>query len=384
MSQLKKPDLDRLRICLLEPFYGGSHKRWADELKRFSRHEIDILGLPGRHWKWRMHGGAVTLAEQFNKQSKSYDLILASDMLDLSVFKAMTGHATAHTPTALYFHENQLTYPWSPRDKDTKKGRDNHYAFINYSSALVADKLLFNSDYHKQSFLGELPSFLNQYPDFENKETLNTIAKKSETLKLCMDLQAFDAHEERPSEKEETPLILWNHRWEYDKNPMSFFRVLNILRKRRLGFRVALLGQHFETEPAYFAKAKEQLGSRIVQYGHLDNFSDYAKWLWRADIAPVTSIQDFFGGSVVESIYCGAIPLLPNRLAYPEHIVKGQKSQFLYENEQGLVDKLSEIIESSSWQANQMDKSIVRSYDWRCGIATYDAAFESITRTRVP
>ena len=31
----------------------------------------------------------------------------------------------------------------------------------------------------------------------------------------------------------------------------------------------------------------------------------------------LTSIQDFFGGSIVEAIYCGCIPLLPESIGLP-------------------------------------------------------------------
>ncbi|MCH6257788.1 DUF3524 domain-containing protein [Puniceicoccaceae bacterium K14] len=376
--------MNSLRICLVEPFYGGSHKRWADELKRFSSHSIDILALPGRHWKWRMHGGAITLAQEFKDRGKSYDIILASDMLDLSLFVSLIGESIAGAATAIYFHENQLTYPWSPRDKDTQKGRDNHYAFINYSSALAADKVFFNSNYHKNSFLNELPKFLAQYPDFENKSTIQSIREKCETLHLCMDLKAFDLHKPIEAIENDAPTILWNHRWEYDKNPMGFFRVINILRKRRLPFRLALLGEHFQVEPPYFAKAKQQLSDKIIQYGHVSSFEEYASWLWRSDIALVTSVQDFFGGSVVESIYCNALPLLPNRLAYPEHITITNQKDCFYEQEKDLVEKLVEIIETKSWKSASIDKSVIDSYDWTHGIHKYDSAFEELASTKAP
>ncbi|MCK4549847.1 MAG: DUF3524 domain-containing protein, partial [Candidatus Krumholzibacteria bacterium] len=67
-----------MNILIVEPFLTGSHKSWAEEYARHSSHEVDILGLEGRHWKWRMHGGAVTLAKYFLENDLDPDLILAT------------------------------------------------------------------------------------------------------------------------------------------------------------------------------------------------------------------------------------------------------------------------------------------------------------------
>lgn len=368
-----------MRICLIEPFYTGSHKRWADELASRSRHEIDILSLPGRHWKWRMHGAAITLAREFSSKNQRYDLILASDMLDLTVFLSLLRREISQTPVALYFHENQLLYPWSPSDADTKKGRDLHYGFINYTSALAADKLFFNSDYHRTAFLAAIPEFLTRYPDFENKETVPQLEAKSQTLWLGMDLKAFDAHHcPNRGTQSERPLIVWNHRWEYDKNPIGFFRILYQLIECGIDFDLALLGESFDEAPPYFVEARERLGSRIVHYGIAEQFSDYATWLWKADIALVTSNQDFFGGSVVEAIYCGCHSILPNRLAYPNHINISQNQSNFYKSESDAVDLLEQWIESKAWKKPSTLNETVNRYDWSNLIASYDTEFKSL------
>src|SRR5690242_21930973 len=113
-----------MRISLIEPYFTGSHAAWAREYASHSRHRVELLTLPGRNWKWRMHGGAVTLASRFLAAPHSPDLILATDMLDLTSFLALTREKSARCPCALYFHENQLTYPWSPTDADPAKKRD--------------------------------------------------------------------------------------------------------------------------------------------------------------------------------------------------------------------------------------------------------------------
>ncbi len=54
-----------MKILILSPYHGGSHQAWAEGYQQHGRHPTTLLTLPARFWKWRMHGGAVTLARQF-------------------------------------------------------------------------------------------------------------------------------------------------------------------------------------------------------------------------------------------------------------------------------------------------------------------------------
>lgn len=365
-------------LALIEPFYGGSHKRWADELKAHSYHKIDLFTLPGRHWKWRMHGAAVTLADKLLSQNNDYDLILATDMLDLAVFIGLIRHRYPNTPVALYFHENQLCYPWSPRDKDKKTKKDLHYAFINYTSALVADRVYFNSRYHLETYLSAVPKFLDRYPDHRNKSSIDSIKSKSQVLPLALDLSAFDPHRPKVSPARDVPLLLWNHRWEYDKNPKGFCKLLYTLAEKDLDFEVALLGERFEEEPEYFSKVRQKIGSRIIAYGRVDSFSEYARLLWEASILPITSVQDFFGGSVVEAIYCGCHPILPNRLAYPNHVDPKKYPGNYYTSTEEAVSKTEKLIHSQAWRAPHASAEDMVRYNWANSTKTYDREFDSL------
>ncbi|MDA3941475.1 MAG: DUF3524 domain-containing protein, partial [Spirochaetia bacterium] len=51
-----------LKILFLESFYSGSHKAFADGLIKNSKHNIEILTMPARFWKWRMKGAALYFA----------------------------------------------------------------------------------------------------------------------------------------------------------------------------------------------------------------------------------------------------------------------------------------------------------------------------------
>lgn len=327
-------------ILLLEPFFVGSHKAWAEGLQKHSTHNIQILSLPGRHWKWRMHGAAISLARKFLEGAFLPDLILATDMLDLSTFLSLTRERTANIPTAIYFHENQLSYPWSPTDADVDKGREKHYGFINYTSALSADKVFFNSEYHRISFLEALETLLRRMPDHKEVENVERIRAKSEVLHLALELDEVLKRTARSG----PPLILWNHRWEYDKGPEEFFELMFSLKAEGLEFELAVLGASYKKVPAIFERAKKELADRIIASGFVER-AEYKAILNRADVLPVTSIQDFFGGSVVEAIHHGAHPLLPNRLAYPEHIPAERRSEFLYKDGEELYTKLKALLQ---------------------------------------
>jgi len=354
-----------MKIALVEAFFTGSHQKWAEELQIYSSHQIDIFSLKGNYWKWRMHGGAISLAKQFLEKEQQYDLILATDMMDVALFKSLISAKHNDTPIVLYFHENQLCYPWSETDRDVQKNRDSHYAFINFSSALVSDRIFFNSESHKNAFLGALPNFLKGFPDYNELDSIKKIEERSEVLHLGMDLQKFDKYK---TEQNKKPLILWNHRWEYDKNPKEFFNALYKMQEKDLDFEVVVLGENFRKIPEEFEIAKEKLKDKIVFMGYAKSFKDYARWLWRANILPVTSNQDFFGGSVVEAIYCNCYPILPNRLAYPEHLPNN--TSCFYDSFEQLCEKLENAILNFSNLENL--NSFVEKYDWKEIILEYD------------
>ena len=247
-----------MRICLLESYYGGSHKAWADGYKRFSRHQIDLLTMPAQFWKWRMQGAAISFSRMLDFKP---DLILASSMIDLSTFRALTYRELGDIPLAMYFHENQLSYPQSPRQDHGWR-----YAFINYVSALTADANYFNSEFHLQDFTDQLPRLLKHFGDFNELGTIDQIRAKSRVLPLGIDLRRFDQFRCEPS-PEEPPLILWNHRWDFDKDPDAFVTSLLELSDLGYDFRVAITGETFGQLPAPFERARDVLGSRFDSVG---------------------------------------------------------------------------------------------------------------------
>lgn len=366
-----------MKILLIEPYFGGSHKRWAIELQQYSTHEIELLTLSAHHWKWRMHGGAIALAQKYTPSEQRPDLILATDMLDFGLFLSLTRSWSSGIKTAIYFHENQLNYPWSPTDKDVHLKRDNHYAFINYASAMVADRLFFNSTYHHTAFLKELPVFLNAFPEPNLMQSVSEISAKSSVLPLGMDLAKMLNEELPKCEKAKRAVVLWNHRWEYDKNPEMFFRALIEIQERGIEFNLVVLGEKYAHYPKIFDEAQDKLKDKILHWGFVETQAEYVRWLQLADVLPVTATQDFFGGSVVEAMYCNVVPFLPKRLAYLEHIPEALHHTFFYE-EEDFVAKLQRRIMDVKYLRVMNTRQYVERYDWSNSISAYDQAFDAM------
>lgn len=331
-----------LSLLIVEPFMRGSHALWAEGMVNRWQGKTVIHSLPGRHWKWRMYGAAITLAERYKKDEFRPDVILCSDMLDLATYLGLIGREKGESRIILYMHENQLTYPWSAADRDLERGRNRHYAFTNYTSCLAADEVHFNSQYHMTSFLNALPEFLNAFPDHQELKNVDCIARKSSVSPILLNLFGPLSISKA---RDRTPLILWNHRWEYDKGPDEFFEALIALKQLGLKFRLAVTGESYQKAPPCFDMAKDALMDHIIHWGYMGSREAYIALLREADILPVTSIQDFFGISIVEAIDAGVYPLLPDRLSYPE-LLEGNE-RHLYQGR--MLTALRACMESEAW-----------------------------------
>jgi glycosyltransferase involved in cell wall biosynthesis len=297
-------------------------------------------------------------------------------MLNLPVFLTLAGQDLAALPVALYFHENQLTYPLQPGEK-----RDLHYGFVNLVSALRANKVFFNSTYHLDEFFDELPRLLKHFPDYNELWTVESVREKSHVLPLGLDLQRFDRHrpEHSPAGR---PLILWNHRWEYDKNPEAFFGAVYALADEGLDFGLVLLGESFRNQPAEFLEARQRLPDRIVQFGYVEDPADYARLLWQSDIVVSTALHEFFGAAIVEACYCGCLPILPNRLSYPELIPVEHHGNCLYDDERGLVYLLRDALQAiEKTRAFSLQGAMAR-FGWQQMAPLYDDLLEQVSNAR--
>lgn len=342
-----------LRVLALEPYYGGSHRTVLDGLvERLAPRgfTFDLLTLPPRKWKWRMRGSAITMAEETRalhsawqaanpegepdrlRSDCAWDLVYASTFVNLAEFVALAGDAVAGVPRIVYFHENQLLYPV----RHTAEW-DFQFPLTNLTSALTADRCLFNTRYNLDGFLAEIPGFLRGFPDHRPAGVAERIAARSEVLPPPFDPAPIDA---APLVRGGRPRIVWPHRWEHDKDPETFFSAVGQLADEGLDFEVAIAGQAFRETEQLVADAAAALGSRIVHLGEPESREAYARLLASADIAVSTARNEFFGLAMIEACYAGCAPLVPDRLAYPELYRAGSR----YGSQEELVARLRALV----------------------------------------
>lgn len=369
-----------MHILWLDAFHGGSHAVVSQGFARHSQHHVTLLTLsPAGGWRWRMRGAAITFAREVRRCAMPpVDLIVATDMLDLATFLGLTRDLLGGTAVALYMHENQLTYPLPPG-----RTRDLAYPWINYTSALVADAIFFNSAFHRDSFFAELPGLPGRYHDHQELDLIDPLMARSHVLPPGIDLARLElSPPPARASAGEPPILLWNSRWEYDKGPETFFAALRVLRQRQIDFRLIVIGEHIDPQHPTFAAAREEFAARALAWGYVPDLETYRRLLYQADIVVSAAIQEFFGIAVIEAIFCGCVPLLPRRLSYPELIPVHLHPFCLYDDDAQLADRLSQTIVALPSLREIDFRSIAARYDWSQMATRYDAAFADVVAGR--
>jgi glycosyltransferase involved in cell wall biosynthesis len=302
------------RILFLEPYYGGSHRAFMQGVQAYLSRDFTRLTLPARKWKMRMQLAAPWMAEktiELLRSGKSFDLILCSSMLDVATFRSLLNRAGFDLPLGLYFHENQFAYPNQIDDRPT-----HQFTALNFTSALAADRIAFNSEYNRETFLRGVARYLDKAADMDIIHLERTLRAKSTVLYPGMDFRLIDGI--RSPADSTAPVFVWNHRWEHDKDPETFFHTLFELSGMGLDFRLIVLGQSFVRCPAIFSRAREKLDRHILYFGYARKREEYITWLCRGNIVVSTARHEFFGMAVLEAVRGGCRPVVPDGLSYRE------------------------------------------------------------------
>jgi glycosyltransferase involved in cell wall biosynthesis len=372
-----------VRVLFVDPFFDGSHRAFGEGMARHSRHEVVLLTLPGGEWRRRMRLGAQELARAVAAVPGSFDALVATDMLDVPLFLALTRPRFENTPALAYFHENQLTYP---RIRGTKL--NSWFGAINYNSALAADMVAFNSAFHRDDFLDALRTLASGPNNWLDTAGIDAMEAKANVLPVGVELQAILEAAVTPKPGEGPPLILWNHRWEFDKAPDVFARALLSLAESGADFRVAIAGEEgLNPHPAMF-EIREALGERIVHFGHAATRAQYLTLLAASDIVVSTTRHEFFGVGMVEAMAAGCLPVVPARYNYPALVPRELHPASLWDTEDDLRERLATMLRFTREQPTEgaharkaLRESALR-FAWPRVAAQWDAAIEDLALSR--
>ena len=364
-----------LRVLSLQPWYGGSHRQFADSWAQHSQHQWTTAGLPARNWKWRMRYAAIELSRivsQRLKDGEAWDVVVCTDMMNAAEFQSLT-KGLQGVPIVVYFHENQFAYPIRGKQQP-----DHHFLFTNLVSALAADEVWFNSTFNLQSMLRGAAQHAEVWPDFDCDQEIKAISDKSKTVPPPVDLSDVDSAasvenlQKRVADGQPLHLV-WAARWEYDKDPDSLLQCLELLSQQRVPFRLSVIGEQADAIPLAFNAIRTKFELSIENWGYQESRKDYWAVLESADVFLSTAQHEFFGLSAVEAMSIGCWPLLPDRLAYPE-VIEATKDQqrrdlFLYQsNAKDLAAKIRKLHLNRDWDfvaLTELANSLRRKLDFQ-------------------
>ena len=378
-----------LNVLSLQPYFGGSHVQFLNGWIEHSRHAWTVLELPAKHWKWRMRHAALHFSQEISRlcehANAHWDVIVCSDMMNVTELKGLLPASIRDTPIVLYFHENQFEYPTKHKHQ-----QDNHLSFTNFISAVSADEIWFNSRFNFDSMMAGLQRQIKHWPDYVPHDLIASLETKMQVQPPGLERPMFtdeqfnhfvESRRQRAIEKNPLRLV-WAARWEYDKSPQGLLDALLILDNAKLDFEISVVGQTFGKIPDAFQTLQTRFESRIVRWGYQESREQYWKALAEADVFVSTANHEFFGLSPAEAIVAGAYPLFPDRLAYPEllrHANDESNEPFLYDGTpEGLAAKLIALNQErigSEWHvAPELRHRLLKKIGWEARANEMDDA----------
>ena len=292
----------------MESFDRGSHRHFREILSRHSKHHWHWITNNATPWKWAMRVGGLVPFSSLPQP----DVFFCTSLLDVASARIQVESKIGkRVPTVLYMHENQVEYPADSNRQEDQ--RDIHFALTNLNSIFSADLVLWNSRWNLESFLSGLPGLLEPCRGIPFDDVEESIRSRS-NVAWCP-VEVPNPELPCPIENADTPLVVWPHRHEHDKGPDL---LLDLARSHReLSIRWALLGERFDRVPEGIQQFRKEFSDSIV-FDDYPKRSTYESIIASADWVCSTARHEFFGLSVVESMFAGCMPWVPAGLSYRE------------------------------------------------------------------
>ncbi|TPH18548.1 tRNA-queuosine alpha-mannosyltransferase domain-containing protein [Litorilituus lipolyticus] len=344
-----------MRILLLSAYDAASHQYWRQSLvSQFPEHDFTALTLPARFFSWRIRGNSLTWAySQRPVLEQGYDLIIATSMTDLSSLKGFVP-ALVNIPAIVYFHENQFAYPKSGKEFNSVEPQ-----ILSLYTALAGDTVVFNTEYNKRTFLQGCQQLLKKLPDQVPKNIIDILTDRSQVIPVPLLPSSFLQNKVTSGKLQ----IIWNHRWEFDKGPKLLLDAMLYLKQQGVDFTLHVVGECFRQVPEVFTRIKAQLFEHIGVWGYIEDKVQYQQLLQASDIVLSTALHDFQGISVLEAVAAGCLPVVPNRLAYPELFAP----EYCYDDNENELANLTTMIITIAKQKEQRNLKLapcVSHFSW--------------------
>ncbi|WP_119393986.1 tRNA-queuosine alpha-mannosyltransferase domain-containing protein [Salinibius halmophilus] len=285
---------------LLSAYQADSHQAWVRWLSQNVVADWQVFTLPGRHFRWRIRGNPLSWLDVL--PAKPPEMLLATSMVDLATLKGIMPQLNG-VRSCLYFHENQFAYPVSNQQHSSIDPQ-----MVQLYSALAADELAFNSQFNLDSFVAGVEALLAKMPDHVPTSVGQRILDKARVLPVPV--LPIEARPKRP-------LIVWPHRWEYDKNPERLVEILTLLATEDVPFQLALLGARGKRPVPALELIRQRFANHIIADGRVSR-AQYQQLLGEAQVVISTAKHEFQGLAVLEAVSAGCIPVVPNDLCYVE------------------------------------------------------------------
>ena len=320
----------QLRVLALQPWDAGSHKAVRESIQRHSRHEWTWLNLPGRSVRWRLRHSAMRFAQDVQEHldgGATFDAVFSTGLCSFADFRASADHRLRNQPHVLYMHENQAAYPVSETVDPRTIDRDTHLAFTNLSSIEAADKVLWNSNFNRTSFIEYMQAILRRAPESIDSGWVVRLEGKSAVAWPPVEPVEQDVlhNSEKGRYQDESHSgralvrVAWPHRWEHDKGCDELLQLIEETRDdEAMELRWTILGHRYERMPASMHVILSQHADCLDHAGEIAGREEYLAALGACDWVASTSRHEFFGIAVAEALLMGCLPWLPSRLSYPE------------------------------------------------------------------
>lgn len=296
----------RRTVLIVDAHGAGSHVRTNSLLERFSRHDLRVIQPEPLHWRQQALTAHYRLAAELASIEAEWtpDVIIFSGTFNIAALLEMAPSRFRSARRVAYFHESQWIYP-------SHSGDSRPFIVQHLDAVLVADEAWFNSRYHLLVFQTSVKDLSSDaVPDATIKSVLQRLQTSARVVYPPVNLNSLPA----PTTNTTPQRLIWNARWDYDKRPDRLIMMLKDIAISGFNPEILILGTGGTNPDAVSA----DIGQNAYIPGHLDSREDYELHLAGGGVIVSTADHEFFGVGVLEAVLAGAVPVLPDDLAYPE------------------------------------------------------------------